>query len=434
MGQCLGTFVVLVASLQDDDSLKCALFRVGRDNGCVTPIFPNVYARVSGLIDWIESNVCHYSQNPPADFNCQDKTHSPAPTPVPSKAGSHKRYIPITVQLVFVDDASFTWWFILNDDDELVFIQPRYSYTSTQTEDQRVIQLPVAHSYTFVLKNDGYNNVGRLARFAVRLGSHGNGELLAYSLGGSYDLEERTTFYISNSLTVAPASSAVDTFPPSEAPTPHPTMTPTTTLRPTTTAPSMTPSASIAPTTSAAPTIQTQEVTVLINFKGFASEVGYKILASGNKTIVNVPFGTYGVSRFTAQQVVPLPTGKYYTFVIMDFFGDNVWPGDYALILGPSNREGTKLLSRTGILGFEERFRFYVGSPMETSPSKNGGAVGPSLLSKGQAPLKGGKTKAKTETLAKAKGGSGKKMGKVKNDKSIKKGEYAGSKTGPKRR
>jgi trypsin len=50
---------------------------------CANPDFPGVYSRVSYDADWIDSNVCLYSENPPSDFSCD--TNLPAPTPtVPS--------------------------------------------------------------------------------------------------------------------------------------------------------------------------------------------------------------------------------------------------------------------------------------------------------------------------------------------------------------
>lgn len=327
----------------------------------MSSVFPNVFARVSGVIDWIDANVCQYSRNPPADFNCHERTSPPTPTPAPSSGNA--RFIPITIQLVFISEASYTWWFILNDIGELVFIHPRYGYSANATYDQHVVALPVGNNYTFVTKNEAYNNLGRMARFAVRLGSHGNGESLVYSLGGSFDLEERVNFTISDSLTVAPASPFADTFPPSESPTIHPTMTPTTTNRPTVAAPSTAPSKSFTPTVSAAPTIQKQDVTIIVHFKGYPSEIGYKIMDSSNKTILDSPFGSFGVSNLTVQQVLSLPTRQSYTFVIKDYFGDGVWPGSYSLLLGPPGFKGPKLIAGTGVKGFEERHSFYVPSP-----------------------------------------------------------------------
>lgn len=363
----------------------------------MSSIFPNVYARVSGVVDWIDASICHYSRNPPSDFRCQQGSNLPAPSPsVPDV-----RSVPVTVQFVFVSAASYTWWFILNDLDALVFIHPRYSYASNATFDQQVVMLPVRHNYTFVVRNDAYNNLGRLARFAVRLGSHGNGEALVYSLGGTYDLEVRGSFTLSDSITLAPASTVAVTFPPSESPTIGTTATPSITRRPTLAAPSVAPSSSLMPTLTQAPTSQKQDVTIIIHFKGYPSEIGYKILDYGNKAIIDVPFGTYGAFNVTIQTVVPLTTRQSYEFVIMDFFGDNFWPGSYSLFLGSPGFEGPDLISGTGVEGFEERHSFYVPPPAELSSSTSNGKS------------KESKKNSKAEKGTKASAVSGKGKGKT---------------------
>jgi trypsin len=39
--------------------------------GCASYGFPGVYSRVSFDAEWIDSNVCLYSDNPPSDFSCE---------------------------------------------------------------------------------------------------------------------------------------------------------------------------------------------------------------------------------------------------------------------------------------------------------------------------------------------------------------------------
>jgi trypsin len=45
--------------------------------GCASPSFPGVYSRVSYDAEWIDSNVCLYSDNPPSDFSCETGNDQP---------------------------------------------------------------------------------------------------------------------------------------------------------------------------------------------------------------------------------------------------------------------------------------------------------------------------------------------------------------------
>jgi trypsin len=45
--------------------------------GCARPGFPGVYSRVSYDAEWIDSNVCLYSENPPSDFSCETDNVQP---------------------------------------------------------------------------------------------------------------------------------------------------------------------------------------------------------------------------------------------------------------------------------------------------------------------------------------------------------------------
>jgi trypsin len=51
---------------------------------CADPIYPAVNARVSAIHEWIDSVVCQYSADPPADFACGTK--SPPPTESTTKS------------------------------------------------------------------------------------------------------------------------------------------------------------------------------------------------------------------------------------------------------------------------------------------------------------------------------------------------------------
>jgi trypsin len=44
--------------------------------GCATADYPGVYARISSQYDWIKSEVCKGSKNPPSSFGCEDKENS----------------------------------------------------------------------------------------------------------------------------------------------------------------------------------------------------------------------------------------------------------------------------------------------------------------------------------------------------------------------
>eukprot|EP00571_Detonula_confervacea_P011850 CAMPEP_0172301216 /NCGR_PEP_ID=MMETSP1058-20130122/3144_1 /TAXON_ID=83371 /ORGANISM="Detonula confervacea, Strain CCMP 353" /LENGTH=690 /DNA_ID=CAMNT_0013011249 /DNA_START=452 /DNA_END=2524 /DNA_ORIENTATION=+ len=67
--------------------------------GCADDVFPGVYSRVSSQYDWIQSNVCKLSADPPAWFNCPGsviaRVPNPAPTP-PTNAPTPAPTVPVT--------------------------------------------------------------------------------------------------------------------------------------------------------------------------------------------------------------------------------------------------------------------------------------------------------------------------------------------------
>jgi secreted trypsin-like serine protease len=44
--------------------------------GCASKDYPGVYARVSAQYEWIKSEVCKGSKNPPSSFGCEEKDRS----------------------------------------------------------------------------------------------------------------------------------------------------------------------------------------------------------------------------------------------------------------------------------------------------------------------------------------------------------------------
>ena len=63
--------------VNDGSPLQVGIVSYGQ--GCAEPNFAGMYARVSGVVDWIDEQICEMSSNPPASCSNQDVPDTPAP-------------------------------------------------------------------------------------------------------------------------------------------------------------------------------------------------------------------------------------------------------------------------------------------------------------------------------------------------------------------
>ncbi len=71
-GDSGGPLVIKGANASEDVQVGVVSWGIG----CASEDYPGVYARVSAQYEWIKSEVCKGSKNPPSSFGCEDKDRS----------------------------------------------------------------------------------------------------------------------------------------------------------------------------------------------------------------------------------------------------------------------------------------------------------------------------------------------------------------------
>lgn len=211
--------------------------------GCALGSFPGVYARISAEYDWISSQVCEMSTNPPAYLGCR-KTQTAASI-LASNISRMNSVVTIAIEL---DDMPEDTGWVLEEDPgvaaktasagRLVRIVgpsqiPFGSYSSPQTVATQLVEVDPNEQYRLTLLDRGGDGLappadtGRQSRFRVCYGAVPGPECIAASLDsemvvcsgdGNFELAKSITCYVRQIETPVPTPRPVLMKPPTFAP------------------------------------------------------------------------------------------------------------------------------------------------------------------------------------------------------------------------
>lgn len=112
-----------------------------------------MYSRVSAQYEWIQSNVCAFSNYPPDWFNCE--AAAPVPTPAPTPALSPGQ-IKLLIVIELDDNPSETGWRLSNlserdGDEDIIFEMPVGSYANSD--------VGLTFQYEAIVDDEGFYNM-----------------------------------------------------------------------------------------------------------------------------------------------------------------------------------------------------------------------------------------------------------------------------------
>ena len=325
--------------------------------GCADDVFPGVYARVSAQYEWIQSNICEYSANPPKWYDCPVKkvgstptkkptmvpkpTSSPVVTPSPtfSPLSDGQRRLLIVLEL---DDSPYDTGFTLttlsndNSDEDSdateLFKVPIGSYDAFVSSNK-------VHKYEAVVDNEAFYNMTILDRD----GNGFEGSLTVYDITNSSSTTTETQLMKEPGF--RSGTSVSHGFYVGSSPE--------------------------------------QFLTLSFTFDIFAHEVAYEVMNKNDDIIFAISwFQTFTTQDSSAKIVIPIYGTKKgeqtYTLRLWDSGDDGIcclWGfGGYELYLGdPDNDDddGT-LLTSGGEYESKETFQFVIGEetiPPSVSPT-----------------------------------------------------------------
>lgn len=273
-------------------------------------MFPGVYARTSEEWNWIRATVCNNSDDPPAQYRCDEggATFSPRPTSTPtaptaSPAPSGK-VTEVLVTLVLDSFVSETGFQIKDQDGDVVFgIEPEsYSSKEPGATVSEIVSLNAGAEFTLTLLDsfgDGFSG-----QAVVYLGIQEDmSQVLAYYDGSTtfFAKEYDVPFSVGEDFIIAVFPSQAPAFP-----SPLPSLEPS------------------APTFSPAPTSPEALVLLRIALDGWPSETGWRLETADGDVIKEVLPGTYTVGSANVRDEFTLRYDEMYNLVILDSFGDGL--------------------------------------------------------------------------------------------------------------
>jgi len=304
--------------------------------GCADDVFPGVYSRISAQYDWIQSQVCERSVDPPDSFDCVDDTPPAAPTtpsptrqpitpapvtpsPTRSPIPADSRRLRVVIQL---DDwPQQTGWSLASMEGSVVYEMPIGSYGSSDAS--KVLE------YEMVVDSEKFYNLTIFDRY----GNGFAGKLDVFEGVGS---EEKTLVrepgFTSISGTIVSHGFYVGSSP-------------------------------------------EQFLTLKFDFDYFAHEVAYEIKNDGDATIFALAwFDTFSKETVSETMIIPIygpeRGDQQYTLRLWDNGNDGIcctWgQGGYQLFVGDLG-DNNLLRSGDGNYGSGEEFQFVVeGDPPPT--------------------------------------------------------------------
>ncbi|CAB9499955.1 Vitamin K-dependent protein C (Fragment) [Seminavis robusta] len=160
---------------------------------CAHPDFPGVYSRVSHLWDWIASQVCSVSREPPLGFKCHAMAGingllagSGTNNVGQQSTTSSSQLVAVTLKIRFDSYASEVGWTLKDSSGKTIAAMPYNSYEDGRTRAIRTFFIPEGRQYTFIIE-DSYRDglcctqPGHYA-LATR-NARGETKLLIYGMG-----------------------------------------------------------------------------------------------------------------------------------------------------------------------------------------------------------------------------------------------------------
>jgi len=304
--------------------------------GCADDVFPGVYSRISAQYDWIQSQVCERSMDPPDWFNCFDDAPPAAPTtpsptrqpvtPAPVTPSPTRSPIPADSRRLRVDIQLDDWpqqtgWSLASMEGSVVYDMPIGSYDSSDAS--KVLE------YEVVVDSEKFYSL-------IIYDSNGNGFAGTMGVFEGEGSEEKTLVK-EPGFTGVSGTSVSHGFYVGSSPE--------------------------------------QFLTLKFDFDHFAHEVAYEIKNDFDATIFALAwFETFPRDTVSETMIIPIygpeRGDQQYTLSLWDNGNDGIccsWGrGSYQLFVGDSGKNNV-LRSGNGEYGSGEEFQFVVeGDPPPT--------------------------------------------------------------------
>jgi hypothetical protein len=133
-----------------EEDIQVGIVSWGTD--CGQPFYPGVFSRVSWGYEWIRSQVCQLSTDPPDSFLCENEFVSSAPVAAPVQ-------VEVLIWIQLDEYPTETGWSMLDSRGDLVLDAPSGTYDANIPESvvSEVHLLDEGGLYTFILK-DGFGD------------------------------------------------------------------------------------------------------------------------------------------------------------------------------------------------------------------------------------------------------------------------------------
>ena len=303
-------------------------------SGCARPDVPGVYARTSGVADWINRKICEQSSEKPSCCNnnfcagVQLDYSGDAPAPTPTNApvpGSTKE---VVIRVIHDQYPEETGWTVTGPNGQVLASQATGSFTTALGTAEVTLDLPPGEYKLDITDSYGDGTCCEYGNGSVEIIIDGVVDSVS---SGSFTFSGVVNFSVDGSSAPSPTNAPVPA--PTNAPVPAPTNAP---VPAPTNAPVPAPTNAPVPAPTNAPVPapvpvpvpvpsppsgDTVEVIVRVVHDQYPEETAWTVTGENGVVVASQAEGSFTQANGVAESTLNLVPGNY-QFVITDSYGD----------------------------------------------------------------------------------------------------------------